>query len=184
MFCRRVKKQNFFSQVAICGSDIALYSWNEVAKTIATLPFIPGRDACTRLCTKLSVYLRVLHTISSAMRTFRVVSIWLFKQVRFDLFAQEYEILIFSVCTRRVGNGNFFHHQIFSISHTPVERGDNGFNCSLDRLRSRGRGDRRQMRVGCRVRGLEGRGPGCRGEPLLLRRMLHLQSENSVEGRN
>ena len=43
-------KTKLFSQVAICGSDIALYSWNEVAKTIATLPFIPGRDACTRLC--------------------------------------------------------------------------------------------------------------------------------------
>ena len=68
-------KTKLFSQVAICGSDIALYSWNEVAKTIATLPFIPGRDACTRLCTNSSVYLRVLHTISSAIRTFRVVSI-------------------------------------------------------------------------------------------------------------
>ena len=33
----------FFSQVAICGSDIALYEWNEVAKVIATVPFIPGK---------------------------------------------------------------------------------------------------------------------------------------------
>ena len=30
--------------VAICGSDIALYQWNEVAKVIATVPFIPGRS--------------------------------------------------------------------------------------------------------------------------------------------
>ena len=30
-------------RVAICGSDIALYSWNAVAQTIATLPFIPGK---------------------------------------------------------------------------------------------------------------------------------------------
>ena len=29
-------------KVAICGSDIALYQWNEVAKVIATIPFIPG----------------------------------------------------------------------------------------------------------------------------------------------
>lgn len=29
-------------KVAICGSDIALYLWNEVAKVIATVPFIPG----------------------------------------------------------------------------------------------------------------------------------------------
>ena len=29
-------------KVAICGSDIALHLWNEVAKVIATLPFIPG----------------------------------------------------------------------------------------------------------------------------------------------
>ncbi len=29
-------------KVAICGSDIALYSWNEVARVIATIPFIPG----------------------------------------------------------------------------------------------------------------------------------------------
>jgi threonine 3-dehydrogenase len=30
-------------KVAICGSDIALYHWNEVAKAIATVPFIPGK---------------------------------------------------------------------------------------------------------------------------------------------
>lgn len=30
-------------KVAICGSDIALYLWNEVAKVIATVPFIPGK---------------------------------------------------------------------------------------------------------------------------------------------
>ena len=29
-------------RVAICGSDIALYLWNEVAKVIGTIPFIPG----------------------------------------------------------------------------------------------------------------------------------------------
>lgn len=29
-------------KVAICGSDIALHLWNDVAKVIATLPFIPG----------------------------------------------------------------------------------------------------------------------------------------------
>lgn len=32
-------------KVAICGSDIALYLWNEVAKVIATVPFIPGHEA-------------------------------------------------------------------------------------------------------------------------------------------
>ena len=32
-----------FQQVGICGSDIALYSWNAIAKQIATLPFIPGK---------------------------------------------------------------------------------------------------------------------------------------------
>ena len=31
--------------VSICGSDIALYRWNEVAKLIATVPFIPGHEA-------------------------------------------------------------------------------------------------------------------------------------------
>jgi len=31
--------------VAICGSDIALYQWNEMAKIIATTPFIPGHEA-------------------------------------------------------------------------------------------------------------------------------------------
>ena len=30
-------------KVAICGSDIALHLWNEVAKVIATVPFIPGQ---------------------------------------------------------------------------------------------------------------------------------------------
>ena len=30
-------------KVAICGSDIALYLWNEVAKVIGTIPFIPGK---------------------------------------------------------------------------------------------------------------------------------------------
>ncbi|KXJ07732.1 putative L-threonine 3-dehydrogenase [Exaiptasia diaphana] len=29
---------------SICGSDIALYNWNEVAKNIATLPFMPGHE--------------------------------------------------------------------------------------------------------------------------------------------
>ena len=29
-------------KVAICGSDIALYLWNEIAKVIGKLPFIPG----------------------------------------------------------------------------------------------------------------------------------------------
>jgi len=32
-------------KVAICGSDIALYTWNEVAQVIATVPFIPGHEA-------------------------------------------------------------------------------------------------------------------------------------------
>jgi len=32
-------------KVAICGSDIALHLWNEVAKVIATVPFIPGHEA-------------------------------------------------------------------------------------------------------------------------------------------
>ena len=31
-------------RVAICGSDIALYLWNEVAKVIGTIPFIPGNS--------------------------------------------------------------------------------------------------------------------------------------------
>lgn len=32
-------------KVAICGSDIALYNWDKVAQTIATIPFIPGHEA-------------------------------------------------------------------------------------------------------------------------------------------
>ncbi|ELU05464.1 hypothetical protein CAPTEDRAFT_157510 [Capitella teleta] len=32
-------------RVSICGSDIALYKWNEVARVIATVPFIPGHEA-------------------------------------------------------------------------------------------------------------------------------------------
>merc|ERR1711981_257043 len=32
-------------KVGICGSDTALYAWNEVARTIATVPFIPGHEA-------------------------------------------------------------------------------------------------------------------------------------------
>ncbi|XP_076822977.1 L-threonine 3-dehydrogenase-like isoform X1 [Clavelina lepadiformis] len=32
-------------KVAICGSDINLYMWNETAKVIAALPFIPGHEA-------------------------------------------------------------------------------------------------------------------------------------------
>jgi len=31
--------------VAICGSDIALYQWSQVAQVIATIPFIPGHEA-------------------------------------------------------------------------------------------------------------------------------------------
>ena len=31
--------------VAICGSDIALYNWSEVAQVIAKIPFIPGHEA-------------------------------------------------------------------------------------------------------------------------------------------
>jgi len=31
--------------VAICGSDIALYNWSEVAQVIAKVPFIPGHEA-------------------------------------------------------------------------------------------------------------------------------------------
>lgn len=30
--------------VAICGSDIALYKWDSVAKVIATIPFVPGHE--------------------------------------------------------------------------------------------------------------------------------------------
>ncbi|CAL1527444.1 unnamed protein product [Lymnaea stagnalis] len=30
--------------VAICGSDIALYNWDNVARVIATVPFIPGHE--------------------------------------------------------------------------------------------------------------------------------------------
>lgn len=30
------------SKVAICGSDISLYKWNDVAKVIASVPFTPG----------------------------------------------------------------------------------------------------------------------------------------------
>lgn len=29
---------------SICGSDIALYRWNDVARVIAKLPFIPGHE--------------------------------------------------------------------------------------------------------------------------------------------
>lgn len=32
-------------KVSICGSDINLWSWNDVAKVIATIPFIPGHEA-------------------------------------------------------------------------------------------------------------------------------------------
>ncbi|XP_065067664.1 L-threonine 3-dehydrogenase-like [Rhopilema esculentum] len=31
-------------KVSICGSDIALYKWNDVGKSIASLPFIPGHE--------------------------------------------------------------------------------------------------------------------------------------------
>jgi threonine dehydrogenase-like Zn-dependent dehydrogenase len=33
------------NKVAICGSDITLYQWGEVAKTIACIPFVPGHEA-------------------------------------------------------------------------------------------------------------------------------------------
>nr|CAB3266482.1 sorbitol dehydrogenase-like [Phallusia mammillata] len=33
------------TKVAICGSDINLYKWNDVAKVIAALPFTPGHEA-------------------------------------------------------------------------------------------------------------------------------------------
>lgn len=33
------------SAVSICGSDINLWKWNETAKVIAALPFIPGHEA-------------------------------------------------------------------------------------------------------------------------------------------
>lgn len=32
-------------RVALCGSDIALYKWNEVGRAIAKLPFTPGHEA-------------------------------------------------------------------------------------------------------------------------------------------
>jgi D-arabinose 1-dehydrogenase-like Zn-dependent alcohol dehydrogenase len=31
--------------VGICGSDINLFKWNDVAKQIAALPFTPGHEA-------------------------------------------------------------------------------------------------------------------------------------------
>lgn len=31
--------------VSVCGSDINLWKWNDVARTIASLPFIPGHEA-------------------------------------------------------------------------------------------------------------------------------------------
>ncbi|XP_003382382.1 PREDICTED: uncharacterized protein LOC100635091 [Amphimedon queenslandica] len=31
-------------KVAICGSDITLYKWGEIAKTIAAIPFTPGHE--------------------------------------------------------------------------------------------------------------------------------------------
>jgi len=33
------------SRVAICGSDVNLFKWNEVAKVIAAIPFTPGHEA-------------------------------------------------------------------------------------------------------------------------------------------
>jgi len=33
------------TKVAICGSDINLYKWNDVAQVIASLPFTPGHEA-------------------------------------------------------------------------------------------------------------------------------------------
>ncbi|XP_076029625.1 L-threonine 3-dehydrogenase-like [Oratosquilla oratoria] len=33
------------AKVAICGSDINLWKWNDLARTIAALPFIPGHEA-------------------------------------------------------------------------------------------------------------------------------------------
>ena len=30
--------------ISVCGSDISLYTWNEVARVIATVPFIPGHE--------------------------------------------------------------------------------------------------------------------------------------------
>lgn len=32
--------------VAICGSDIPLWKWDEVGQAIAQLPFIPGHECC------------------------------------------------------------------------------------------------------------------------------------------
>jgi len=34
------------SRVSICGSDVNLYKWNDVAKVIAAIPFTPGHEAC------------------------------------------------------------------------------------------------------------------------------------------
>ena len=36
-------------KVAICGSDIPLYVWNEVAKVIGKIPFIPGHEGINQL---------------------------------------------------------------------------------------------------------------------------------------
>lgn len=33
------------TRVSICGSDINLYKWNDVAQVIAKLPFVPGHEA-------------------------------------------------------------------------------------------------------------------------------------------
>lgn len=33
------------TKVAVCGSDINMWMWNETARQIATLPFIPGHEA-------------------------------------------------------------------------------------------------------------------------------------------
>ena len=37
-------------KVSVCGSDVNLYKWNEIAKKIAELPFIPG------LCNPVKLY--------------------------------------------------------------------------------------------------------------------------------
>merc|ERR1712002_1422899 len=38
-------------KVAICGSDIILWRWSEMAKLIATVPFIPGHEATGQVVT-------------------------------------------------------------------------------------------------------------------------------------
>merc|ERR1712156_1056928 len=50
-------------KVAICGSDIALHLWNEVAKVIATVPFIPELPSKTISTVKTAIAAREVEVI-------------------------------------------------------------------------------------------------------------------------